>query len=45
VKMGSVLNLFSRDLSDADNIALRRDTAVTLRKMILANLGVMRQRV
>jgi HPt (histidine-containing phosphotransfer) domain-containing protein len=45
VKMESVLKLFSRDLSESANINLRRDTAVALRQMIIANLSVMRERV
>lgn len=45
VKMESVLKLFSRDLSESANINLRRDTAVALQQMIIANLSVMRERV
>ncbi|MFM2017634.1 MAG: hypothetical protein RL007_1290 [Bacteroidota bacterium] len=45
VKMESVLKLFTRDLSENGNINLRRDTAIALRQMIVANLSVMRERV
>jgi signal transduction histidine kinase/CheY-like chemotaxis protein len=45
VKMDSVLKLFARDLNESDNQLRRKETASALRKMIVANLSVMRERV